>query len=195
MHCWLRCCRTSTGLRSGLCVSTDWQHSSLTPEWLQGYSGRSDHCQDHFDAETTYINIGADPSIMEFLPPHSVATTPPNELLADAAGAAAWHHGFRVGFTWNPGNNRRSWVERQNVGFCGFVWVSAFFLLLLCLEEDCNPGWGDLRSSAPAFDWWWLLRMVTWWHTLFLGDWATGQTAHGAKKCSNCSFSAVTVAL
>ena len=54
--------------------------------------------------KTTYINIGGDPSIMEFLPPYSANTTPPNELLADAAGAANWWHGFRVGFTWDPLN-------------------------------------------------------------------------------------------
>ena len=65
--------------------------------------------------KTTYINIGSDPSIMEFLPPHSVATTPPNEQLADAAGVAAWHHGFRVGFSWNPGNVAGAELNGQNV--------------------------------------------------------------------------------
>ena len=38
---------------------------------------------------------------MEFLPPHSAVTTAPNEVLADAAGAGRWDHGFRVGFSWS----------------------------------------------------------------------------------------------
>ena len=42
--------------------------------------------------KTTYVNICEDPGIFEFLPPRSAATTPPNEVLASAAGVAALFH-------------------------------------------------------------------------------------------------------
>ena len=55
------------------------------------------------------------------------------------------------------------------------------FHLMLAIEMSLNQvrTWKESRSAvvrSGSWSWW------EWWHIFFFGDWATDQTAHGAKK-------------
>ena len=69
------------------------------------------------------------------------------------------------------------------------VAVCCFLLLLsvgFCLDEDCNPG-GGIAVVRSGFGFGYIEdgdKVIY----IFLGDWATGQIAHGAKKQSSAGY-------
>ena len=68
--------------------------------------------------------------------------------------------------------------------FCLFALL--LLVLFLCLDEDCNPGWGDcgrpLRLCWLYYWRWWMITFCS------LATGLSGRTALGAKKDSRCKI-------
>ena len=68
-----------------------------------------------------------------------------------------------------------------------FCWVGLLLLLcLFCLDEDCNPGWGDCGRPLRRLRFV-LLKMVNG-YILFIGDWTIRSNSAWSKKNVSLRF-------